>query len=1023
MTTVKRIISSFVAAVLLPLGVSAQFYTAGDDPGRVRWKTVETDNFKLIYPSGMDSLARVYGRNLEKWRMPVGNTAGFYPGEWTKGKIPVVLHGYHAVSNASVAWAPKRMDMFLSPDTDHPAAIPWVTDLTTHEQRHVSQMQTGIANRMRPFGWFFGEMVGAGASVLYGGNTWLEGDATVTETALTESGRGRKASFLNYYMVAFDQGDLRSWWSWKYGSQRWYSPNYYALGYMLLSGVRFNFDMPDISGRRFTDFSNHIFHWGMDQALKRNTGYAQDQVFWQSAGSFYSFWAQQADRRAPYMETIQMVDRPKYYTTYSGLATTPRGLYAVKEGLTSVPTLVRIDSTGREKALRPFSYTGSGLRLSEDGGSLVWSETVLDPRWTLESRSIVRCYDLRTHRTRTLSRKGQMYNPSPCTGGVVASDYRYEGSTGIAAIRGKKDYEKVVTAPDGMQIVETAECGGTVYASAITDGGFSIVKVVGNGLETVLGPQPVTLNELKSREGLLYFTCDRTGVDELYRFDPSAGKLEQMTSTRYGARDYEFSEDGNWLIYAAEGLYGRLVCKTAVEDLLIREVSFEDRYHWEIADTLSAQERRYPRPEVGEVTFTEEKPYRKLPGIMHLHSWAPVYFSYDNIKNKSYDSYYDVVSVGLTGLFQNNLGTSIAEIGYSVHPDPDKGAWRNTGHAKFTYTGWYPVIEASLDFNDRRAHEYGFNVFSEDGKTGYIKSHNEVVDGRPYIKGSLSVYIPWQFNRGGWYRGLIPKVTYRISNDMFCTAPQWYLTQTSVDGDGNTVTETAPLWKGSGWRYPSQVVLASVRGYMIQNTADSGFYPRFGFGVEGGFYTYLAPGGLKTSAGEMPLYSPQAYAYAYMYLPGFTRTQGFKITAKFGTDTTEDSIFGTSIVNTMPRGLEKVTGICASASNSALFTVDYGIPIWIGDCNIGKTFMYIKRLEAVPHFDFMTFESSDGSRGNLFSAGLDLSVRFGNIFFVMAPCAIGIRVDYNGGSSFNDLSARYTSMGHWHIGPLFSMSL
>ena len=66
--------------MLLPMVAGAQFYVTGDDPGRLRWYSMDTDNFKIIYPEGNDSLAKVYGGNLEKYRLPVSRTSGYLPG-------------------------------------------------------------------------------------------------------------------------------------------------------------------------------------------------------------------------------------------------------------------------------------------------------------------------------------------------------------------------------------------------------------------------------------------------------------------------------------------------------------------------------------------------------------------------------------------------------------------------------------------------------------------------------------------------------------------------------------------------------------------------------------------------------------------------------------------------------------------------------------------------------------------------------------------------------------------------------
>ena len=129
-----------IALLLMPAGARAQFFTAGDDPGCRRWYSIESENYRIIYPRGLDSLARVYAREMERFRKPVGLTSGYVPGEDARGKMPVVLHAYNAVSNGSVAWAPKRMDAYTLPQVYDAEATPWAVQLAVHESRHISQM-------------------------------------------------------------------------------------------------------------------------------------------------------------------------------------------------------------------------------------------------------------------------------------------------------------------------------------------------------------------------------------------------------------------------------------------------------------------------------------------------------------------------------------------------------------------------------------------------------------------------------------------------------------------------------------------------------------------------------------------------------------------------------------------------------------------------------------------------------------------------------------------------------------------
>ena len=87
----------------LPFMAEAQFYSVGDDPGRLKWYSIESRNYRIIYPRGLDSLARVYGEKLEQYRLPVGASAGYFPGEMTRQKLPVILHACNAQSNGHPA--------------------------------------------------------------------------------------------------------------------------------------------------------------------------------------------------------------------------------------------------------------------------------------------------------------------------------------------------------------------------------------------------------------------------------------------------------------------------------------------------------------------------------------------------------------------------------------------------------------------------------------------------------------------------------------------------------------------------------------------------------------------------------------------------------------------------------------------------------------------------------------------------------------------------------------------------------
>ena len=80
--------------LLISFSASAQFFVPGDDPGRLKWNYIDTDNYRIIYPSESDSLAHVYALKLETFKIPVSRTTGYKAGDGDGKIMPVVLHTY-----------------------------------------------------------------------------------------------------------------------------------------------------------------------------------------------------------------------------------------------------------------------------------------------------------------------------------------------------------------------------------------------------------------------------------------------------------------------------------------------------------------------------------------------------------------------------------------------------------------------------------------------------------------------------------------------------------------------------------------------------------------------------------------------------------------------------------------------------------------------------------------------------------------------------------------------------------------
>lgn len=1121
--------------LLLPLVAQAQFFTAGDDPGCRRWYSIESENYRIIYPRGLDSLARVYAREMERFRKPVGLTSGYLPGECIRGKMPVVLHAYNSVSNGSVAWAPKRMDAYTMPQVYGAEATPWPAQLAVHESRHISQMQFGLSHAQRPFGWFFGEMWNGLTAGLYTENSLLEGDAVIAETELTRSGRGRKADFLNYYMVCFDQGDLRDWDQWRFGSQRNYTPDWYALGYLTYGGLRWMYDRDDYMAEYLDYASRHPLRLDVREVVaKRTTGKDLVNSFPAVRDSVTAVWRADAEKRRPYMAMEQVTGTPKKPADYESLLVVGDELFAVKHGYTDNYQLIKIqlptdtdisendadddispkndanddispknEPTSRnmfsERFVTHFGSYAGALKHSPVTDRLYWSESVSDARWTLKYTSRIRNIRVDGKTTKSLTNKGWMYNPVPSEkyAHAVAVENRPEGGSRLTFINlksGKR--EMAFDAPDSLQFVETAWSGDEVYVSGISGNGFGIYRLdvapdhrynlagafrspnefcyevpVGEFFwEKVLKPQPVQIKNLQSgkrqsgesarkageEEFVLLFTSDRTGVNELYSLNPADGTLRQLTSTRYGASDYQFDEDGRWLYYSSQTTKGKMIFRTAAGELFNKEADWNERYSWPIAEKLSEQARRraeklYGNAELLETeaaradTMTLSKPrrYHKIPQMFRVHSWAPFYANIPVLMNANDlgDNIFDYVNLGATAVLQNQLGTFSGIVGYSAHKDPyDKARWRHSAHLNLKYTGLYPVFELNIDFNDRAARQSGIALHQVSDNAYSITMRSEAHPSVPNISGSISAYIPFKFSSGGWSRGFTPRVSYYISNDRR-DANAYIFKKAGIVTDGKTVTPegVSMLWvperkMKSFKNLPAQNLTASASLYGVLPVNNSGVFPRWGGGVQAG---------LSYPLGMTHWYSPAAFGYAYGYFPGVVPEQGLKLTGMWqGQMPTREkgrlytgAPFSTSALNILPRGIQEASlrsALVQHTESLAKFTADYAIPIYVGDRSLLWSCLYVRRLLLTPHFDCTLFSNSalglGSGPGALMTYGFDLALDIQCILWLTIPCTLGVSVNFNGAPDWNGLTTVGKAIGipnvpKFYIGPVLSINM
>ena len=916
---IKKLTLFLALAVLAVLPVRAQYYQSGANPTGTRWNKLSGPHFDVIYPREIDSLAREFLFAFERDRD--ADLAGLHI---ESERVPMILHPYDMNSNGMVVWAPKRTELITTPPYNPLYSLDWETQLSVHEGRHIGQMAhytKGIYHWLMLLTGEQGIGVGVG---LYPSKRLLEGDAVQNETDLTGAGRGRDPEFLKFYRAAFLEKDFRQYDNWRYGSYHTYTPNKYAFGYMISSIMRDNsgnyFVTGDIMGEqvkswwRFFSVSHRSYIRASGLTTRKN---------WRLAVSRYNeMWSWEYKMRAPYTPTEPLLaQKPEYYTEITNILPLESGLYATLGGVQDETHLVRIDSLGR--VIRRHAFSDNTSTLAADGDGALFSEIVPDPRWEHRSWSVIRRYDPNTNYTRTLTRRTRYVNPVPSPGrdSILAVDYKVSGGTDIVILDREGELLDRIAAPAGSQAVNAALLGQTLYVSALTHDGAAIYRLDDEGWTPVVGPRKKSIRDLRAAgDSLLYFISDLDGISNVYAYRPENddNRLQQWTTVTVSATHPALDSTGT-LFFADYDARGYHPVRVPGERFDGKEVSFAAGYEQPIATRNARQvEANIPARTAemdsllrSSIDSLESHPYRKILHGIHIHSWFPFYADPDRIMNDigrfNLDNWYRFIAPGVTVVSQNTLGTAVATAGYSWRHDEFRNY--HGAHLNFSYSGLYPVFEASIDYNDHARQHTDCRIGS-DGQFQKIT----YTYGLNAVTAAAMVYVPLNLSRGGWNRHLTPQLSYTLTND-----------------------DVRYEYRGHLYDVPlNQAVRATVSYYSLLSRPSARIRPRLGFGL-------TASGQVRVGASPMTHWMQAVNTYAY--LPGFLKEDSFKLTYNYQQQ--GGALISSSNMVKMPRGYT----VEEPLNHYNGFSLDYALPLNTNGLSGGWLF-YLKRVQVIPFTDF-----------------------------------------------------------------------
>lgn len=674
----------------LGLGLSAQYYSSGQDPASVKWEYISTHNFEIIYPANFERTAQ-YIANVLEYAARLDTLTLLAKVK----KVPVVLHTQTSVSNAQSIWAPRRMEFYTIPPQDG-YGQEWFQQLALHEYRHIiqiSKLNQGLTNVLT---YIFGEQITGAVLGLYIPLWFLEGDAVAAETELSRVGRGRSPGFAMPLRSQFLQKEIYSYDKAVFGSYKDYIPNHYILGYHIVAKAR-------------ADYGTKIWNHTLDKVGKRPymiVPFSEGirDVSGKTKTAFYSSmmdklkadWSKQFQETSYSPELEVISPAKKEFTQYNRPHKTERGtVIAEKRALDDIPRFIEIDSAGNERIIfTPGYYFSESLTYSKN--RVAWLEFAYDPRWENRNYSVLKVLDLESGKVRTLRPKTRYFAPAFSADGeslvvVEVSETQEYKLTLLEVSSGNVVGELRSPGNDFLTRPSFSQDGQKVVAVAVGDFGnrIALFDVNTGAMEYLMDTCYTNIATPVFLGDRILFAGAYSGIDNLYALDAKSGQISQLSSVEFGLSNPSICNDGRVIFsnYTSDGFE---IAEMSLADENLKPLKYVDDNSVKLYEPLAAQSGEILDPaKIPDVDY-ESKKYAKWKNLFKFHSWAPLSIDVDNY----------AVNPGVSLLSQNILSSTFTSLGWEYDINEGTGKY----FLNFTYEGLYPAIDFQVDYGKRNSY-------------------------------------------------------------------------------------------------------------------------------------------------------------------------------------------------------------------------------------------------------------------------------------------------------------------------------
>ena len=669
----------------------------GGNPPSIKWQQVNTPAAKVIFPVGLDSSGLRVANIVEQMNKAIQPTIGF-----KQKQVSILLQNQTTIANAYVGLAPFRSEFYLTPEQNSfdIGSLPWPEQLAIHEFRHVQQYNNFNVGVSHVLHILFGEGGQAAANELAIPNWFFEGDAVFNETHVSDQGRGRLPYFLNGYRALWADGRDYSYMKLRNGSYRDYTPDWYPLGYMLVSYGR----------EKYGDyFWKNVTHdaaaykggfYPFERAVKKYSGKDFDEFRTDGLNHFKKLFS---------TETPQQFNGPKFNKHQHFIADQEYPAYVndstiiyMKTTYDHIPVFV-VKAGDKEKKISVRSFSLDNYFDYHDG-QIIYASYRPDLRWNYRDYSELMLLDVQTGKEHRITKSSKYFSPSFSADGKTIVTVRV-GPSGKSEIHllNTADGKLLSVLPnkDGLFFTYPKFYDDEHLISAVRNykGRMSLALIdIKTGFTKYLLPfayQPISFPLVHG--DTVYFSATSGINDKLFALSVSDDKLYELDSSplQSSIGNYQPSISANklaWVSFTAFGWQVHQADKNTIQWTALADT----RLPGTLPDfNISALKRDSSTDLLASVADSALKvtKYHKSYHFFNFHSLIP------NFDDPNY-------TLSLAG--ENVLNTFQSDLSFTYN--------RDEGYKEFgfdaIYGALFPYISGGADYIiDRRAYFNGGNIY------------------------------------------------------------------------------------------------------------------------------------------------------------------------------------------------------------------------------------------------------------------------------------------------------------------------